>query len=215
MNNKPIHIAVVDDHTLYRKGLVELIRSINTDFQVELEASNGQDFLNRLPNENNLKMAIIDIDMPEMDGFELAAIIKERFPKIHILVITMLTDERSLIRMIKTGIKGYLGKDVETDELEAAINTISKGRFYFNEALSSKMLQVIQSEDDEKYELNDREQQFIELSCSELTYKEIADKMCLSPKTIDGYRAALFERFEIKSRVGLALLAIKQGWVTI
>jgi DNA-binding NarL/FixJ family response regulator len=217
MNPDNIRIAIVDDHKLFREGMVRLISSLDDRFEVVLEASNGQDFLNRLPNEHELDVVIVDLDMPIMTGFELAANLKESNLKLNLLALTMHgEDDQSIIRMIRSGVKGYLSKDVEPDELKMAIHSISKGRFHFNSALNEKLLEIIIDEKlNEKLKLNDRELQFLELACSELTYKEIADQMHLSPKTIDGYRAALFERFDIKSRVGLVLFAIKQELVKI
>ena len=212
-----IKIAVIDDHGLYRKGLIKLITTLSSSFDVCMEASNGQDFLNRLQKDNLPGLAILDIDMPIMDGYEIAEILKNKYPQIQVLVITMLEDESSLIRMIKSGVKGYLSKDVEPDELKQALETISKGQFHYNDSLSGKLIQVILTDTlkNNGHQLNERELAFLELCCTELTYKEIADRMFLSPKTIDGYRAALFERFNAKSRVGLVLLAIKNGWVKI
>lgn len=212
-----IKIAVIDDHGLYRKGLIKLITTLSSSFDVCIEASNGQDFLNRLQKDNLPDLAILDIDMPIMDGYEIAEILKNKYPQIQVLVITMLEDESSLIRMIKSGVKGYLSKDVEPDELKQALETISKGQFHYNDSLSGKLIQVILTDTlkNNGHQLNERELAFLELCCTELTYKEIADRMFLSPKTIDGYRAALFERFNAKSRVGLVLLAIKNGWVKI
>lgn len=217
MNPGKIRIAIVDDHKLFRQGIAQLISFVDDRFEVVLEASNGQDFLNRLPKNHELDVVIVDLDMPIMTGFELAANLKENDIHLNILALTMHgEDDKSIIRMIRSGVKGYLSKDVEPDELKMAIHSISKGTFHFNSALNEKLLEIIIDEKStEELKLNDRELQFLELACSELTYKEIADQMHLSPKTIDGYRAALFERFEIRSRVGLVLFAIKHELVTI
>lgn len=214
MSTNTIQIAIVDDHKLFREGIARLISSLNDDFNIVLEASNGQDFLNRLPNEHELDVVIVDLDMPIMSGHELAIHLKENHPKFNVLALTMHgEDEQSIIKMIRSGVKGYLSKDVEPDELKAAIESVSSGKFHFNDALSGKMLEIIIDDkvSNPGINLNDREAHFLKLACSELTYKEIADQMNLSPKTIDGYRAALFERFEIKSRVGLVLFALKNG----
>lgn len=217
MEAKTINIAVVDDHKLFRKGLIKLIHSLDDSFKVVLEASNGEDFLNRLPTDHNLNMVIVDIDMPVMNGFELSEKLMNDHPNLPVLALTMHgDDETSIIRMIKAGVKGYLSKDIEPDELKKAIETVASGVFHFNQALSGKLLNMVITDNDNKKDLfNDREYEFLQLCCSELTYKEIADRMFLSPKTIDGYRAALFERFEAKSRVGLVLLAVKNRWVNL
>ena len=218
MEINKINIAVIDDHQLFRQGIIRVIRSLDDRFNVLLEASNGQDFIRRLPNDHQIKIAIVDLDMEIMDGRELAIILKEKHPEINVLTLTMHgEDEEAIIGMIRSGVKGYLSKDVEPLELKKAIETVASGKFHFNEALSGKLLEIIivDKMNASNDELNDREMQFVELCCSELTYKEIANEMCLSPKTIDGYRAALFERFELKSRVGLVLFAIKKGWFSV
>lgn len=217
MEKNKIRIAVVDDHHLFRKGVVKLIHSLNDQFEVVLEASNGQDFLNKINADHSVQLAIIDLDMPVMNGFELASRIKEEHAEINVMALTMHNDdENAIIRMIKSGVKGYLGKDIDPDELKNAIETVATGVFFFNRALSGKLLNMVLAESNSpELTLNDRELEFVRFCCSELTYKEIADRMFLSPKTIDGYRAGLFERFNAKSRVGLVLLAIKKGWVDV
>ena len=160
-------------------------------------------------------IAIVDLDMPIMNGYEISEILRDKHPDINVLILTMIDDEQSIIRMVKSGVKGYLGKDINPSELKKAIESVNNGVFHFNQAFSEKLLQMALNEGGNGHGLNDRELKFLELCCSELTYKEIADQMCLSPKTIDGYRANLFERFEIKSRVRLVMLAIKSGWVDV
>lgn len=215
--SETINIAVVDDHGLYRKGLINLINSLNEHFNVISESGNGELFFDGLDIKNLPDIAIVDIDMPVMNGFETAEKLKLEFPQINTLIITMMEDENSLIQMLKLGVKGFLSKDVEPEELKMAIERVSRGNFHHNEALTGKLIHALQKEDepDVRQNFNDREFQFLKLSCSEMTYKEIADQMCLSPKTIDGYRAALFERLEIKSRVGLVMYAIKNEIVKL
>lgn len=217
MQNKPIRIAVVDDHRLFREGLIKLISSLDTQFEVVLEASNGQDFLDKSAKDSALDIVIVDIDMPIMSGFELAHKLMVDAPEMNVLALTMHgEDEQAIIRMIRSGVKGYLSKDIEPDELKKAIETVTSGNFHFNEALSGKLLNMVISDNHKSKDLfKEHELQFLHLCCSELTYKEIADRMFLSPKTIDGYRAALFERLNARSRVGLVLLAVKNGWVDL
>lgn len=219
-----IHMAVVDDHKLFRAGLINLVRSLGDEFQIQLEANNGQELLDSLDaiqadsSQSLPDLIILDIDMPIMDGFETAERMRELFPGIKILVLTMLQDEATLIRMLRLGIKGYLSKDVDPEELKTALLEIYNKGFHYTDAFTGRLIAVLQG-DEQTTEatslLNERELTFLEYCCSELTYKEIADRMFLSPKTIDGYRAALFEKLEAKSRVGLVLYAIKNGIVVL
>ncbi len=213
-----IKIAVVDDHSLLRIGLIKLIKSLDSSFDITIDVSSGEDFFEKLANTEPPRIAIVDIDMPVMNGFDVAAKLRQEYPQIHVLILTMMSDEDSLIKMIRLGVKGYLNKDVDPHELHQAILSVAKGNFHYNETVSGKLIDVIQSEETPKVhkeDFSERELKFLELCCTELTYKEIAALMFLSPKTIDGYRAQLFERLNAKSRVGLVLLAIKNGWVEI
>ena len=133
----------------------------------------------------------------------------------------MYDNETSIIRMLKCGAKGYILKDSEPAELKAAIHALMDKGFYYSDLVSGKLMHAINNLDDDSdglkslVPLNDRETEFLKLACSELTYKEIADKMFVSPRTIDGYRDALFEKLNIKTRVGLVMYAIKNGIVNV
>lgn len=215
-----IQIAVVDDHKLFRAGLINLVLSLGEEFHIQLQANHGKELLDALEkidrdeNKSLPDLIILDVDMPIMDGFETAEKLKEIYPQLKVLVLTMMQDETTLIRMLRLGIKGYLSKDVEPAELKQALMSIHQKGFHYTDAFTGRLIEVLKSDgtsDPAISMMNDRELTFLKLCCSELTYKEIADQMCLSPKTIDGYRASLFEKLEAKSRVGLVLYAVKNG----
>ena len=213
------NIVLTDDHTLLRNGLASLVTSLG--HTVLFEADNGKHFIERL-NPNALPdLVLLDINMPEMDGYETAQWIKTNHPEINILALSMYDNETSIIRMLKCGAKGYILKDSEPAELKAAIEAIMNKGFYYSDLVSGKLMHAINKMDDESGDLkglvplNDRETEFLKLACSEFTYKEIADKMFLSPRTIDGYRDTLFEKLHLKTRVGLVMYAIKNGIVNI
>jgi DNA-binding NarL/FixJ family response regulator len=214
LEKDPVKIAVVDDHHLFRSGLINLVQSFGSNYKVVLQANNGKDFIAMLETNPLPDIVLMDLNMPLMDGFETSAALQKRFPLIKILVITMVEDEKTMIRMLKLGIKGYLSKDVEPEELKKALDiTYTKG-FYYTDHLTGKLIGSI-SKTPARASLTTREQQFLELACSEYTYKEIADRMGLSVKTIDGYRHDLFEKLEAKSRVGLVLYALKNNLVVL
>jgi DNA-binding NarL/FixJ family response regulator len=161
----------------------------------------------------------LKINMPQMDGYETALWLKRNHPDVKVLALSMYDDENAIIRMLKNGAKGYILKDTEPMELRAAIEAILTKGFYYSEMVTGRLIHTINTMDDEGSSiknitgLNDRETEFLKLAATEMTYKEIADKMHLSPRTIDGYRDALFEKLNLKSRVGLVLFAIKNGIV--
>jgi DNA-binding NarL/FixJ family response regulator len=160
--------------------------------------------------------------MPEMDGFETARWLREHHPQIKVLALSMYDDENAIIRMLKYGAKGYIVKDSNPLELRTAINAVTTKGFHYSEVVTGKLLHTVQNNDDDDddhhdnslfLKLNEKELQFLKLAASEMTYREIAEKMFLSPRTIDGYRDQLFEKLNVKSRVGLVLFAIKHGLV--
>jgi len=211
---KTIPIAIVDDHTLMSKALENMITE-NPRYKVMMNQPNGEDFITALEKISELPAVVLmDINMPYKNGIETTEWLTEHHPDIKVIALTMEDDEKVLIRMLKAGAKGYLLKDMQPSILFQAIDTVfEKGSFY-TDFVAQKLLKV-QTEDAKNAsllsDLKEREKEFIKLACSELTYKEIADKMCLSPKTIDGYRDSVFVKLEIKNRVGLVLFALKHN----
>ena len=217
-----IKLAVVDDHKLFRDGLVELIRSFQ-GYEVMIEADNGQDFIQQLTPLNLPDIILLDINMKQMDGFQTAEWLRDHYPLVKILALSMYENENAIIRMLRLGAKGYVLKDIRKQDLEQALSSLVTKGYYYTEMITGKLIHAINHFDEIKTEpslkelssLNQREIEFLKLACSELTYKDIADKMSLSVHTIDGYRDALFEKLKVRSRVGLVLYAIKSKVVFI
>ncbi len=218
--NEKITVALVDDHILLRNGLAGLINSYE-DYSVVFEADNGKDFMEKIKSSRVPDLVMLDINMPEMDGYATAHWLKQSYPLVKVLALSMYDNETSIIRMFKAGARGYILKDSEPKELKRALDSILQKGYYNSELVSSKLIHSINKLDDEESEvkhlvdLNDREIQFLKLACSELTYKEIAEKMYLSPRTIDGYRDALFEKLAVSTRVGLVLFSVRNGIVIV
>ena len=213
-------IVLVDDHVLLRKGLADLVR--NLGYEVLYEANNGKEFCEKLKSNNDHpQLVLLDINMPQMDGYETSLWLKRNYPDIKILALSMHDDENAVIRMLKNGARGYILKDTEPSELKMAIDAILQKGFYYSEMVTGRLIHSISGIDDESHSsqqilhLTEREIEFLKLACSEMTYKEIADKMYLSPRTVDGYRDTLFQKLEIKTRTGLVIYAIKNRIVQI
>jgi len=213
-NLQTIKLAVVDDHKLFRKGLITLIEMVNKDYSILFEADDGIDLQQKL-NESLLPdIILMDVNMPRMDGFGAVQWLTKNHPSVKILVVSMIEKEETIVQMLKLGVKGYLCKDVEPKELGEALIAIANKGYYYTDFITGKLVHSLQNRREKVRTsaadlMNEQEKGFLELACSEMTYAEIAEKMCLSPKTIDGYRNSLFEKFSVKSRVGLVLFAIK------
>lgn len=211
----PAKIALVDDHALLRTGLADLVN--NLGYTVLFEADNGKDFCDKLKPGNLPDLVLLDINMPQMDGYETALWLKKNYPEIKVLALSMYDDEKAVIRMLKNGARGYILKDTEPSELKSAIEAILTKGFYYSEMVTGRLMHSISGMDEEGHatqqllNLTEREIEFIKLACTEMTYKEIADQMHLSPRTVDGYRDALFHKLDLKTRTGLVIYAIKNG----
>jgi two-component system, NarL family, invasion response regulator UvrY len=213
-----ITIALADDHQLIRNALVELINKFD-GFKVIFDVANGKQFIEQLKHLPPPDIALIDINMPEMNGFETTEYLTANYPNIKTLALSVEDNEESIIRMLRCGAKGYLLKDTDTQNFRTALEEINSKGYYHSELVSNTLLKSLQKPNGKNTSIHlqfqAREEEFLQYACTELTYKEIADKMCLSPRTIDGYRENLFIKLEIKSRVGLVLFAIKNNLVKI
>lgn len=211
--------VLVDDHALLRNGLAGLVKELG--YNVLFEADNGKEFIEKLNKDNLPDIVLLDINMPLMDGYDTASWIKRHYPEIRILALSMYDDENAIIRMLKNGAGGYILKDTEPGELRKAMDAVCSKGFYYSEMVTGRLIHTIHSMQEENSPakavsgLNERELEFLKLAATELTYKEIAEQMHLSPRTIDGYRDDLFEKLNIRSRVGLVLFAIKNGIVRL
>jgi two-component system, NarL family, invasion response regulator UvrY len=219
MQKSKVKVALADDHVLLRRGLANLVDSFD-EYSVVLQADNGLDLQNMINKDNVPDLVLLDINMPKMDGFATAQWLKQTYPLVKILALSMYDNENSVIRMFKAGVKGYILKDCEPHELKAALDAVIQKGYFYSELVTGKLIHSINNLDENAdirnlAQLNDKELQFLKLACTEMTYKEIADKMFLSPRTIDGYRDALFEKLNLKTRVGLVMYAIKNGIVQV
>ena len=215
--NDTLKLAVVDDHALFRKGLVNLVHSLDARFRVIFEAGNGEELLRKLAQVEQPEIVLLDINMPHLDGFETVARLQSHFPLINILVVSMIEKEESIVRMLKLGVKGYLSKDVEPSDLKQAILSIREKGFYYTDFITGRLLHDLRKETaaENLVKLTEKERTFLQLVCSELTYKQIADHLNISVKTADVYRDNLFKKFDTVSRVGLVIQAIKRKYVVI
>lgn len=208
-------IILVDDHTLVRNAIADLIEG-NPAYSVTHQVGNGKELFELLENPNSHPdIILLDVNMPVMDGFTTMEKLSAEFPSIHILALSMNDDDETIIRMMKLGACGYISKLIKEEELILAIDTVvKKGYYYTNEVTNLIVGNFKQKNNKDEIQFTEREKELLQYICTEMTYKEIAEKMFLSPKTIDGYRDDLFQKLNIKSRVGLAVYAMKNGYYT-
>lgn len=205
-------ILVVDDHVLFSQSLKGLINSLQ-DFEVIDVLKNGQELVMYFES-NKIKpdIVLLDIRMPVMDGIETMNWLKENHPGQKVLALTMEHEEETILKMLQLGCRGYLLKDIDPDEFRYAMESVLESGYYYNNEISEV---INNSEEKGNEQFTRREMEFLNLVCSERTYKEIAGEMNLSPKTIDGYREQLFAKLKAKSRTGVVLYALKNKVVSL
>jgi len=203
-------IVVVDDHTLLLQAIGGLVRDFD-EFEVRYLCKNGQELLDKLKNPANIPdVVLMDINMPVLNGIETTEILSKEFPTVNVLALSVEENEETILKMLRAGAKGYLMKDTKRSILkEALLQVVEKGYYHTNTV--SKLLVNSLHKEDETITLKDREKEFLQHACTEMTYKEIADKMFLSPKTVEGYRDSIYEKLNIRNRIGLVLFAIRNG----
>lgn len=207
-----IKIAIADDHVLFRSGVAGIVNNFD-NCSVLFEAGNGSELIRYLNAGLLPDLVLLDLNMPEMDGFATSRWLQVHQPKIHVLMVTMYDTELTMIRLLQAGVKGFLKKDVTTSELKFAIYNIMQYGYYYTNNTTGKLINLFRRSQEQsamvKSSLSDMELKFLKYSCSDLTYKEIANEMNLNPRAVDNLRDNLFEKLEVKSRVGLAMYAIR------
>jgi len=212
MKTEKIRLAIVDDHPLFRNGVAALMREFD-DLEVLFEADNGKHMQEMIKQHPLPDVILMDINMPVMDGYMTTTWLKKTHPKVKVLALSMFEDDKAVINMIKCGACGYLLKESSPKEVLEAIKAIYEKGVYINELVSSKMVRSLTAETAPVFTKN--EIGFLQLCCTELSYKEIADQLFVSPRTVDNYRDALFQKLNLKSRTGLVLYAIQNDIVKL
>lgn len=199
------HLAIVDDHELVREGMTSIVNRID-GYQVLIQAANGEEL------ELKLKFAqvipdifILDINMPVMNGYQTMAMLQQKYREVKVLGLSMYDNEISMIKMLRLGARGYLKKDCSPDELKDALALIAAGGYYHpGIVLQSGNLKP-------KIAVTEREVEFLTYCCTELSYREIAQRMFVGVRTVHSYRDSLFEKLDLKTRAGLVVYALRSG----
>jgi len=207
-----INIALVDDHKLFISALKSLIEKHLPNYHILFDAGNGEELIQKLTPKCKPEIILLDLNMPVKNGFETCEWLAQNYPEIRVIILSTTEDRESVLKLIKTGIRGYLLKNAEFEEFKFALEEVHFGGLYYPQFVTKHLLHHFKNppeKEDHQHQLNDRELAFLKLTATELTYKEIADQLCVSVRTIDGYRDHLFDKLNIKSRTGLAVYAIK------
>jgi len=218
MIKKQFKILLADDHILLRDALAVLINSFE-ECKVIAVAGNGVELMKQIEQGNTPDLVLLDLNMPLMDGYESAKWLQQSYPDVKILILTMYDSEIALIRLLQVGVRGFLKKDIHPAELKTALLSVANDGYYYSHNTTGKLASFFQKNHSsqvsiEKALLNETEIEFLKMASTDLTYKAIAQKMHMTPRAIDGYRDGLFDKLEVKSRVGLAIYAVKNGIVT-
>ena len=201
-------VAIIEDHTLLSEAIAGVVETFE-QFEVAFLCKNGAGLIEKLKSNALPEIILMDVNMPIMNGIETTKWLSENHPDIYVLALTVEEDESTILKMIRAGAKGYLLKDVDKKTLEfALLKTIETG-FYHSNIVVDVLVNSVTGKNSNTEVLKDTEIEFLKLLCTEMTYKEIANKMNLSPKTIDGYRDNLFVKLNVKNRIGLVIYAIK------
>jgi DNA-binding NarL/FixJ family response regulator len=213
-----IKIAIADDYKIYRDGLKV---GLTADENIEIvgEADNGEDLL-KLLETHSPDVILMDLKMPIMDGMEATKLVRQKYPQIKVLVITMYEDDKFIIHMMENGANGYLLKNSEPDEILKSIYAVKENGYYFNDVVNKALLKKLVLKNNLKpsfnqnIDLTEREQEVLKLICEEKTAAEIAKEIFLSPRSVEGIRQRLIEKIGVRNTAGLVMFAVKNGLVS-
>jgi DNA-binding NarL/FixJ family response regulator len=210
-----VKVALVDDHKMFRSGMVEVINGF-TGYTVVWEADNGRECTEKILSEPLPDIVLLDIAMPIMDGFETAKWIEQRYPNIKILALSMFADEDKIMRMLESGVDGYILKNADVKELKKALQSLQEEGYYYANQVAEILVKNMNKKKEVRVELSGREIEFLKLACTELPYKSFAPVMCernypVNARVIEDIREKLFKKLQVSSRMGLMRYAIKHG----
>ncbi len=215
-----IKIIIVDDHKMFREGLSYLLSKSN-NIKVIAEANDGVKFLDLLKTTKP-DLVLMDINMPNMDGIEATQKAIKKYPKLKIIALSMNGDEVFYYKMINAGVSGFVLKKSGSEELGEAIETVMKGNDYFSQELLKNVIINLGKQGQAKTEkrtqfpeLSEREVEVLKLICNGYVNKEIAEKLFISPRTVENYRTKLIDKTGAKNTSNLIMIAIKNELITI
>lgn len=215
----PIKVAIADDHKIFRSGVINTLTPY-ANINVVFEAEDGEHLL-EIMQEQQCDVILMDLKMPKMDGIQATIKVKEKYPQVKVIILTMYEDDNFIVHLVENGANAYLLKNSEPEEIyEAICTTFDKG-FYFNENVNLALLKKVLHKNKQQFkptfknevQLSDRELEVLKLICNEFTTQEISEQIFLSPRTVEGLRQKLLEKLNVKNTVGLVLYAFRNGLI--
>lgn len=216
----PIRIAIVDDEALFRKGMSLLLEDVE-DIEVVMDASNGQEFLDQLKDNPSLPdVVLMDMKMPILNGIETAKVMSVDFPEVKIITLSTYFSKAFVTNMLELGVASYLAKNSKIDLVELTIREVAEKGFYYSDEIQGIIRESMldkkrQSKATFSIQLTAREKEILQLICEQHTNAEIAKKLYISSRTVDGHRNNLLQKMNCKNTAGLVALAMQQQLVKV
>ena len=215
---KTVNVAIADDQILFRKGMVSIVNTFE-NIHISIEVGNGKELLEAIEAaETKPDVILLDLSMPELNGVETTKILHQQYPAIKIIILSVYGEDRFVTHLMELGVNAYLFKNVEPVEVEKAIWAVIEKDFYFNEAFLAAMKSRLTGkkprpliQDDIPSTLTQRELDVLDLICKQLTAQEIAEKLFISVRTVDGHRNNLHEKTGMRNTAGLVVFSIKNN----
>jgi DNA-binding NarL/FixJ family response regulator len=215
---KTINVAIADDQILFRKGMISIVNTFQ-NVRITIEVSNGKELIHAIEiAETKPDIILLDLSMPELNGVETTKILHQKFPEIKVIILSVYSEDRFVTHLMELGVNAFLFKNVEPAEVEKAIWAVIEKDFYFNEAFLAAMQQRTSGkkprlliQDDIPSTLTHRELDVLDLICKQMTAQEIADKLFISVRTVDGHRNNLLEKTGMRNTAGLVIFSIKNN----
>ncbi len=210
-----IKVLLTDDHVIVRDGIKTLLKK-DPEIHVIAEANNGQEALNIMSKED-IDVILLDINMPGMDGLDTSAVIKEKYPSVHIIALTMYREMNMVETMFRNGAKAYLLKSCSREELISAIKGVASGKEYLDEKLRKEFVSYINKPirrgEYQGPSISKREREVLQLISEELTTSEIAGKLFISITTVETHRKNMLKKLGVRNTAGLMRYAFEHSLI--
>lgn len=208
-------VVILENQTLFSQALASLVNQFK-EFKVLYYCKNSLELFKKLEMISQVpNLLLVDIDTFSADVMSAISKLKKEYPSIYSIALSKDKRKKKVLSALSSGIRGYIPKDIEKNMLERVLREVIHTGFFYTPEVSNLLVEALHPQRNKENQLKEREIEFLKQACTEKTYKEIAKEMCLSPKTIEGYRDAVFEKLNLKNRTGMVLYAIKNDIIQV